>query len=263
MHPERRVNPKPSSQPHVQIWTTNLVPAPPTLPSCYAWGVQPHPQRKLTVQLTLADILPPDIVWHETREAASPDPLWPEEEALMVKAVPRRRQEFALSRTCARRALTHLGLPPAPLVTRPDRAPDWPSRVTGSITHCEGYTAAAVAWTRNYRSLGIDAEINQPLPPDVRPMIASAAEFAAIDTLPDAGIHWDRLLFSAKESIFKTWSPLTGVWLDFLDADLRIDPETATFHAAIAVSHPAGFASVQGRYARIGAYLVTAICLPA
>lgn len=35
-------------------------------------------------------------------------------------------------------------------------------------------------------------------------------------------MHWDRLLFSAKESVYKAWFPLTGKWLDFSEADIEI-----------------------------------------
>ena len=44
--------------------------------------------------------------------------------------------------------MVRLGLPPT-AITRSDRgAPQWPPRVVGSITHCEGYRAAAVAQAR-------------------------------------------------------------------------------------------------------------------
>jgi 4'-phosphopantetheinyl transferase EntD len=35
-------------------------------------------------------------------------------------------------------------------------------------------------------------------------------------------VHWDRLLFSAKESVYKAWYPLTGKWLDFFEADIEL-----------------------------------------
>jgi 4'-phosphopantetheinyl transferase EntD len=47
--------------------------------------------------------------------------------------------------------------------------------------------------------------------------------------------HWGRLLFSAKESIYKAWYPLTGRWLSFEEAKLTIDP-TGTFAARLLIS---------------------------
>ena len=43
---------------------------------------------------------------------------------------------------------------------------------------------------------------------------------------------WDRLLFSAKESVYKAWFPLTGRWLGFEDADVTITPD-GTFTARL------------------------------
>jgi 4'-phosphopantetheinyl transferase EntD len=37
-------------------------------------------------------------------------------------------------------------------------------------------------------------------------------------------VCWDRLLFSAKESVYKTWFPLARRWLGFESADILIDP---------------------------------------
>ena len=42
--------------------------------------------------------------------------LFPEEAAVVAKAVPKRQREFAGVRACARRALARLGVPPVPLL---------------------------------------------------------------------------------------------------------------------------------------------------
>ena len=39
-----------------------------------------------------------------------------------------------------------------------DRAPIWPDRVVGSITHTGDFAAAAVAWAADIAGLGIDSE---------------------------------------------------------------------------------------------------------
>jgi len=49
----------------------------------------------------------------------------------------------------------------------------------------------------------------------------------------DPSIRWDRLLFSAKESVYKAWFQLTGRWLGFEEASLDIDPSAGTFSARI------------------------------
>lgn len=59
--------------------------------------------------------------------------LFPEEEALVAKAVDKRRREFATARGCARSALAAFGFPPASIMTGENGAPRWPAGVVGSI----------------------------------------------------------------------------------------------------------------------------------
>ena len=54
----------------------------------------------------------------------------------------------------------------------------------------------------------------------------------------DAGVRWDRLLFSAKESVYKAWFPLTRRWLDFEEAVVIPDPAEGTFTARLLVPGP-------------------------
>ena len=70
--------------------------------------------------------------------------LYPEEEAVVAKAVDKRRREFAVVRSCARRAMEKLGVPPQPVLPGERGAPGWPAGLVGSMTHCDGYGAAAL-----------------------------------------------------------------------------------------------------------------------
>jgi 4'-phosphopantetheinyl transferase EntD len=47
------------------------------------------------------------------------------------------------------------------------------------------------------------------------------------------GPNWDRLLFSAKEAVYKAWFPLVGDWLDHQEAEILFDPERHTFAALL------------------------------
>ena len=98
--------------------------------------------------------------------------LFPAEEALIARAVQKRRSEFATGRRCARDALGALGLAPAPILPGQGGAPQWPSGVVGSITHCAGYRAAAVARASEVITIGLDAEPAQPLPGEVLGLVA-------------------------------------------------------------------------------------------
>jgi 4'-phosphopantetheinyl transferase EntD len=199
-------------------------------------------------------------VW-ELTGSAKPAPLFPDEEALLLRAVPKRRAEFALSRTCARRALANIGVAPCSILRTSDRAPVWPPGIVGSITHCRLYTAAAVCSDVHFRSLGIDAEINGPLPDGVLSVIASPSEQLAIRQLPGDVVCWDRLLFSAKECVFKAWFPVARRWLDFRDAEVTIDHVRCVFVAELLVDNPPTGRWLEGSFGLSGAHLLSAICL--
>ncbi|MCQ9185438.1 4'-phosphopantetheinyl transferase superfamily protein [Streptomyces sp. IBSBF 2953] len=175
-------------------------------------------------------------------------PLYPQEEALLTRAVAKRRREFTVVRGCARRAMEKLGVPPQPVLPGERGAPQWPDGLTGSMTHCEGYCAAALVRAEDLASLGIDAEPHAPLPEGVLAAVALPAEAARHERLaaerPE--VHWDRLLFSAKESVYKAWFPLTRKWLDFSEADIDLTAAAAgpdagaqgTFRARLLVPGP-------------------------
>ena len=198
--------------------------------------------------------------------------LFPEEEALIARAVGKRRAEFTTGRGCARTALAALGVPPAPIVAGERGAPQWPSGYVGSITHCAGYRAAAVASTRAVLTIGVDAEPDEILPDGVLNHVSLPGERARLRDLAAAapGTCWDRLLFSAKESVYKAWFPVTRQWLGFEEADITIDPGAGTFHARLLVPSPVtartpsgGLAGFTGRWLASDGLVVTAIAVPA
>ncbi|MER8045625.1 4'-phosphopantetheinyl transferase superfamily protein [Streptomyces sp. NPDC094032] len=172
--------------------------------------------------------------------AGAPVP-FPGEEHLLARAVPARRREFTTARACARRALGGLGMAPVAIPYETSRAPRWPAGIVGSITHCTGYRAAAVARATDLAALGFDAEPHAALDhTGVLHLVTGEEERAHLADLAAARpeIHWDRALFSAKESVFKAWSPLTGRWLDFKEATVAFQPRTSTFTARLLVEGP-------------------------
>lgn len=172
-------------------------------------------------------LLPRLAVSSEARHDPPEAVLLPAEEAIVARAVPKRRREFATGRWCARQALARLGLPPSAILAGPAGQPLWPDGIVGSITHCAGYRAAAVAWSGDVGALGIDAEPHAPLPDGVLDTVASDDERAHLRRLADHApdVHWDRLLFSAKESAYKAWYPTGGRILEFEEATVALDPD--------------------------------------
>jgi 4'-phosphopantetheinyl transferase EntD len=212
-------------------------------------------------------LLPPGVRVAELRDFDAAGDLWPEEAAGLGEVCCGRAAEFRAGRHCARAALARLGVTAGAVPRGGDRAPRWPAGAVGAITHTQGYAAAAVGLEIAYASIGIDAEPNLPLPPVVAGKVLQPAErrwLARVGT--GDGVCWDRLLFSAKESVYKVWAPLTGgAWLGFLDATATVLPDEGRFHAVLHVPPPlvdgvpvAGFT---GRFLALGGLLLTAITL--
>jgi len=174
-------------------------------------------------------LVPPSVATEEAF-ADVPGSLLPAEAALVAAATEGRRAEFGTVRHCARRAMARLGVPGAGQVALPSgarREPRWPAGLVGSLTHCAGYRAAAVARAPAVPGLGIDAEPHAPLPDGVTERVTRPEEREGLAALAGAqpGVHWDRMLFSAKESTYKVWFPLTGRWLGFEDASVTPRPD--------------------------------------
>jgi 4'-phosphopantetheinyl transferase EntD len=215
----------------------------------------------------IEEILPACVAAVDTHEDLLDAALFPEEERALGRAVDKRRREFVTARACARRALQQLGLPPVAIPAGARGEPRWPAGVVGSITHCAGYRACAAARTEDLVTVGIDAEPNEPLPDGVLGEIARAEERERLRELArlEPSVRWDRLLFSAKEAVYKAWFPLAGRWLGFEDATVSVDLARGAFEARLLVSGPLVGAdrlrSLGGRFLVRDGLVLTAVSL--
>ncbi|QCX80402.1 4'-phosphopantetheinyl transferase Npt [Streptomyces sp. YIM 121038] len=217
----------------------------------------------------LARIVPEDVHCRECTHDPEGVVLHPDEEALIARSVEARRREFTTGRHCAHRALQDLGRPAAAILPDVKGSPRWPAGVVGSITHCAGYRGAAVAPAARVRSVGIDATPGEPLPEGVLEAVALPAEQvrvrAHLERWP--AVRWDRVLFSAKESVYKTWYPLTRRPLGFEEADVTFgrsaDPGAGEFTARILPPvRDLGFPQeLTGRWLACDGLVLTAIAL--
>ena len=216
----------------------------------------------------IGDILPPQVAAAEAFGDLPGTVLFAEEEAVIAKAVDKRRREFTTARACARAALAKLGVPAVPLVPGLRGAPQWPAGVVGSITHCDGYRACAVAWDSDIIAIGLDAEPHDTLPDGVLDAVSLAQERVRLAELKAAvpGLCWDRMLFCVKESVYKAWFPMTGRWLGFEEACVDFDPATQSFTARLLVTGPVvngqALTGFTGPWLISEGLIVTAIVIP-
>ena len=91
-------------------------------------------------------------------------------------------------------------------------------------------------------------------------VVASPAERRRLRALPGGDVSWDRLLFSAKESVYKAWYPRERSWLGFEDADVALGDGVLT--AEIHVETGTRF-TLTGCWGVNDGILVTAVVVPA
>ena len=171
--------------------------------------------------MLIESLCPAGVAAAELRTPGNPALLHPEEAQSIAHAIAKRAREFAAGRHCAHLALERLGVPPAPLRAAPDRRPLWPSGVVGSITHTQGFCAAAAARTERLIALGIDTELAGAVSAELRPSICTPGELAWLDTLPltQQGSA-ATLIFCAKEAFYKCQYPDTFEWVSFKDVEV-------------------------------------------
>lgn len=176
-------------------------------------------------------------------------PLFPEEERAIANAVAKRRVEFSAGRYCARLAMAQLGYLPCNLPPGPDRTPQWPTGIVGSITHNPSYCAAVVASSRDFPSLGIDMEAVGAVALDLVREVMRPDEIAEFDPSAQAdGADWLTVFFCLKEAAYKAFYPVFREILGFQDMRVSVNPEKRTFEAEASALSRAAKITLQGRY---------------
>ncbi|WP_170116449.1 4'-phosphopantetheinyl transferase family protein [Devosia submarina] len=165
--------------------------------------------------------------------------LFAEERLAIGRAVPRRQAEFAAGRMAAREALGMLGQPPLCIPAGADRAPVWPQGFAGSISHCRGAVVAAAV--RGGSHIGIDVEEAVPLEDELWDTVCTPKE---LEWLKAQGGLWAKVIFSAKEAVYKAQYSIAGRVLEFSEVELTLD-QAGCFSARVLVDSAL---AVEGRF---------------
>lgn len=211
-------------------------------------------------QRLIESLCPPEVAVAAAHEGSGLPELFPEEQAAVATALESRRLEFSRGRICARRALRRLGVTETPIPVLPDRAPQWPAGIVGSITHSSGLACAAVAWKHAVAGIGIDVETREkPMRETLDRFIRTPAERARQRDLPSE-VDPLRLVFSAKESVHKCVAPFCGITLGFHEVELDVDVAHGTFRARLVAARNRvlpDFRLLLGRFAVTPRYVMT------
>ena len=192
--------------------------------------------------------------------------LLPEEEIfLKTLSSTKRKIEFSQGRSCAHQALAKFKLEAEPITRNTEtREPCWPESVRGSITHSGDYAAAAVGLADDVSGIGIDLEnLSRAVDFNISRHVCVERELDWLKTLSTAKSNLGlRIIFSAKESIFKCLFPISKTYLYFKDATVEIDEDSDEFTFTISREcsgiTESGFRH-SGKFSIINKMLLTAI----
>lgn len=188
-----------------------------------------HPMDHTSdVGRTLATWLPSPTLCAWAPIDAAPTFRHADEARVVERAVPVRAREFATGRRLAHALLAELGCADVPLLPGDDRAPRWPSGVTGSIAHCREGCVVIAAPRADVDALGVDVEPASPLDAPLWRIVLRDEEQRALRTRSahDGG-RLAKAAFCAKEAVYKALSARIGRRIDFTDVALDADALTA------------------------------------
>ena len=214
---------------------------------------------------TFEGLLPPTVRLASGRIVDRTAELIGAEDEAIARAVDSRRAEYATGRVFARSLLESLGAPRVPLLREPDtRLPLWPDAFVGSITHSDALCVVAVARATDHAGVGLDVEPDAPTDSEIERVVLRDHEHdwvgqgAGAD--PEERSRRCRLVFSAKEAVYKAFYPRTRTFWSFQDVVLDLDLEAGSFEASLPES--AGRAKATGLVVRREGWIFSAVALP-
>jgi 4'-phosphopantetheinyl transferase EntD len=177
-----------------------------------------------SLQPALDALAPPGvIIGHRLISPGDEHALLPEEATAFASSVVQVRRASGAARIVARELLARLGYPQTALPKARSGAVIWPAGVVGSLAHDARVALAAVAADGKVSALGVDVEPAEFLPSELLDMVATARERRKIADDPYRG----RLLFVAKEAVYKAVYPLDQTFLEHHDVEVSLAERTA------------------------------------
>ena len=146
-----------------------------------------------------------------------------EEVPALAASVVKVRRASGAARIVARQLLTQLGYANCALPKGPAGAPVWPAGIVGSLAHDSRVAVAAVGMRADVGALGIDVEPAECLPSELLDLVATPQERLNLGD----DVYRGRLLFVAKEAVYKAVHPLDQTFLEHHDVEINLSERTA------------------------------------
>lgn len=164
------------------------------------------------------------LIGHRVIAPGDENALLDEEAASIASTVLAVRRASGAARIVARALLAQLGYARVAIPKGASGEPIWPAGISGSLAHDDRIAVAAVGLQRDVRAVGIDVEPAVPLLPEILKLVATPQELRSIADDPLQG----KLLFVAKEAVYKAVYPLDRMFLEFRDIEVDLVSRTAT-----------------------------------
>ena len=137
-----------------------------------------------------------------------------------------RKEHYRSGRICAGEVLSKLGTLGQPVLRDPQtREPLWPEGISGAITHSGNWAAAAAGKTSDVLGIGIDLEdLERQVDSRISRHVCIPEEQKWLQECGEECLEQNlKIIFSAKESIFKAFFPYTRTYLHFHDARILME----------------------------------------
>ena len=137
-----------------------------------------------------------------------------------------RKEHYRSGRICAGEVLSKLGTIGQPVLRDPQtREPLWPEGISGAITHSGNWAAAAAGKTSEVSGIGIDLEdLERQVDSRISRHVCIPEEQKWLQECGEDFLEqYLKIIFSAKESIFKAFFPYSRTYLHFHDARILME----------------------------------------
>ena len=137
-----------------------------------------------------------------------------------------RKEHYRSGRICAGEVLSKLGTRGQPVLRDPQtREPLWPEGISGAITHSGSWAAAAAGKSSDVSGIGIDLEdLERQVDSRISRHVCIPEEQKWLQESGEDFLEQNlKIIFSAKESIFKAFFPYTRTYLHFHDARILME----------------------------------------
>lgn len=167
--------------------------------------------------------LPGVAVGHRLISPGDEHALLKEEVPALAASVVKVRRASGAARIVARQLLTQLGYANCALPKGPTGAPVWPAGIVGSLAHDSRVAVAAVGMRADVGALGIDVEPAECLPSELLDLVVTPQERLNLGD----DVYRGRLLFVAKEAVYKAIHPLDQTFLEHHDVEVNLSERKA------------------------------------